>query len=187
MPPSWILSGEIGRRHQNVGKHHRGLRIARGKRRQPLGPLHDGVPVVDDAAEALRQPAPFGALALQQRDLFGVFAHPHEVEAEIGLIALLLEIEVDQRRADPLRQRGSEDGVDQRAPHQIAGDREFTAENVQRGFRGQAPQDDDKGCQRHHRAQKADADIQRLVDEQFDVVGDALVRIVGGIALSCMR
>ncbi len=53
------------RRHQNVGENHRGLRVARGKRRQPLGPLHDGVPVVDNAAEALRKPLPFGALALQ--------------------------------------------------------------------------------------------------------------------------
>jgi hypothetical protein len=40
------------------------------------------------------------ALALQQRDLFGVFARPHQIEAKIGLIALLLEIEIDQRPAD---------------------------------------------------------------------------------------
>ena len=33
----------------------------------------------------------------QQRYLFGVFAHPHQVEAKIGLEALLAEIEIDQR------------------------------------------------------------------------------------------
>ena len=35
----------------------------------------------------------FGALAPQQRDLFGVFADPNKVETEIGLESLLLEIE----------------------------------------------------------------------------------------------
>ena len=39
-----------------------------------------------------------GALAVEQRDLLGVFAHAHQVEAEVGLVALLLEIEIDQRR-----------------------------------------------------------------------------------------
>ncbi len=38
-----------------------------------------------------------GVLAGQQRDLFGIFAHAHQVEAEIGLVALLLEIQRDQR------------------------------------------------------------------------------------------
>jgi len=51
---------------------------------------------LDDAAEALRKSLPFNALASQQRDLFGILAYPHEVEAEVGLKALLLKIKIDQ-------------------------------------------------------------------------------------------
>ncbi len=40
-----------------------------------------------------------------------------------------------------------------------------------------------KENKRHHRVQKAEADIQSAVDEQFDVVGDALIRVIGDIAL----
>jgi len=46
-----------------------------------------------------------------------------------------------------------------------------------------APQDGDEGDQRHRRVQEADADVQRAVDEQLDVVGHALVGVVGGVAL----
>ena len=37
-------------------------------------------------------------LAFEQRDLFGILAHAHEIEAEVRFVALLLEIEPDQRR-----------------------------------------------------------------------------------------
>ena len=110
------LLGEEGRRHQHVGKDHGSLLIARRERGEALGPAHDGVPVADHEAEATEETAAFGALALEQRDLLGILADADEVEAEVGLIALLLEIEIDQRRADPVRQRGAEDRVDQRAP-----------------------------------------------------------------------
>ena len=144
------LVGEIGRRHQDVGENHRGLRIASGKRRQPLGPAHDAIPVFDDAAEALGKPLAFGSLALQQRNLFGVLADPNQIEAEIRLEALLLKIKPDQRGADPLGQGGSENGIDQRAPYQIPRDCELAAEDRQWSRRGETPQDDDKRHQRHH-------------------------------------
>ncbi len=47
--------------------------------------------------ETFPQPQALGALALQQRDLLGVFPRPNQVEAEIGLEALLPEIKLDQR------------------------------------------------------------------------------------------
>ena len=97
------------------------------------------VPVADDAAEALRATVALGALAVEQRDLLGVLAHPHQVEAEIGLAALLLEIETDQRVADPMRQHGAEDRVDQRGPDQIAGNVEGAAEQMQRRRRPTGP------------------------------------------------
>jgi hypothetical protein len=54
---------------------------------------------------------------------------------------------------------------------------------MQRRFSRQSPEDDDKGRQRYNCAQQADTEIQRCIDEQFDVVGDALIRVIGRIPL----
>ena len=54
---------------------------------------------------------------------------------------------------------------------------------MQRGRLRQAPQDDDKGEKGNDRTQQADADVECALDEQLDVVGHALVRVVGGVAL----
>ena len=56
------------------------------------------------------------------------------------------------------------------------------AEQNERGGRRQRPQDHREGAQRDDRAEQSDAQRQRAVDEEIDVLGDALVRIVGGIA-----
>ena len=97
-------------------------------------------------------------LALQQCDLLGVLAHAHEVEAEVRFVALLQEIEIDQRLADPVCQRGADDGVDQRGPDQIAGYRDFIAEHDQRSVGRKAPQDDDKGNELHAGAEHPQTD-----------------------------
>ena len=118
---------EVGRRYQDVGKDHRGLRIAGGERRQLLGAGHDGEPVLDHASEANQQAFALGFIAAQQRDLLGVFPHPHQVEAKIRLVLLLPEIDPDQRPADQMGQDGAEHRIDQRAPDEIARDREIHA------------------------------------------------------------
>ncbi len=43
----------------------------------------------------------FSAGSPEQSNLLGVFAHPHQAEAEIGFVALLLEVQRDQPR--PIR------------------------------------------------------------------------------------
>ena len=57
------------------------------------------------------------------------------------------------------------------------------SEQMQRRGVRKAPQDRDKGRQRDDRAQQADPDVERAIDEQLDVVGHALVGVVGGVAL----
>ena len=42
-------------------------------------------------------------LAAVQRDRLAVLAHPHQVVAEVGLEALLPEVQADQRPADVVR------------------------------------------------------------------------------------
>ena len=121
-------------------------------------------------------------LAVQQRDLFAVFAHPDQVETKIGFIALLLEIEPDQRPADQMGQNRADQRIDQRAPDQITGNRDVLAEQMQRRFVGQGPQNEDERGERDDRAQQPDAERKRLLHETLGVVGDALVRVVGGVA-----
>ena len=137
----------------------------------------------DHAREAILQPLLLGRLAREQRHLFGVLAKPHQREAEIGFVALLVEIELDQRTADEMGHPGAEDGVDQRRPHQIARDVVGVRADHQRAGRRQIPQDHDEGRERDDRAEQRDADVQRRVDEHADVFGDALVGVVGLIAL----
>ncbi len=123
-----------------------------------------------------------GLLAREQRDLLGVLAHANEVEAEIGFIALLVEIELDQRPADEVGEQGAEHGIEQRRPHEVAWNPPLTAEQDQGRIRRQVPEDDDERAERDDRGQHADADRERAVDEDLQVVGDALVGIVGDVA-----
>ena len=144
--------GEIGRARHDKGEHHRGLRIAGGEEGELLLPRHDRHPVGDDIAEAQQQAVMLRLLAVEQGDLLGILAHPHQIEAEVGLVALLLEIQRDQRAADQMRERGADDGVDQRRPQQIAGNIELDAEQMQRRRGRQSPQNDDEGEQRDARS-----------------------------------
>ena len=72
-------------------------------------------------AEAVEQPLFLGRLAGKQRHFLGVLAQAHEREAEVGFIALLVEIELDQRLADEMGHPGAERRVDQRRPYEVAG------------------------------------------------------------------
>ena len=151
-----------------------------------LVPRHDPQPVGDHRRKAIHQALAFGGLAAQQRDLLGVLAHANEVEAEIGLVALLIEIERGQRPADQMREQRSGDRVDQRRPDQVARNRP-PVERQRRRFR-KPPEDHDEGGERHHGIEQAEADrqdadaVRSAVDELPHVLGDALVRVVGGVA-----
>ena len=78
---------------------------------------------------------------------------------------------------------GPDNGVDQRCPDQITRDVVVLRPDHQRRGRRQVPQDHHEGNQRDDRAEQRDADVQRRIDEHADVVGDALVGIVGLVAL----
>ena len=86
-------------------------------------------------------PADLGALdrfGRQQRDLLGVIGHARGGEAEVGLAALLLEIQVDQPPADQMRDQRADAGIESAIDDQIAGEREIDAEQRQRRGRGQS-------------------------------------------------
>ena len=70
---------------------------------------------------------------------------------------------------------GADDRVGQRDPDHVAGDRDAE----QRDGAGQRPQDAEETDQCDDVRQQADAQGQRVVDVVADVLGDALVRVVG--------
>ena len=82
-----------------------------------------------------------------------------------------------------MREQGAEDRVDERRPHQIAGNGKVDAGDMQRCRVREPPQNDNERKQRDDRGEQPDANIQSLLDETPDIVGDALVRVVGRIAL----
>ena len=129
-----------------------------------------------------RSRASSAGFAGEQRHLLGILAQAHQREAEIRLVALLIEIELHQRAADEMGDPGAEHRIDQRRPDEIAGDVIGLLADHQRRGRRQGPQDHHERHQRHDRAEQGDADIERRVDELADVVGDALVGVVGLIA-----
>ena len=87
-----------------------------------LRPVDEREIVADDARRSGRRATPLGALAVEQRDLLGVFAQPRQREAEVGFHALALEIEPDQRAPDQMGDPRSGRRIDQRDPEQEAGD-----------------------------------------------------------------
>src|SRR4029079_4558854 len=134
--------------------------------------------VADYAAEAVEVPLAFSRLAVECGDLLGILTRAYEVETEISHEALLLEIEWDELAADQMRQRRADRRVDQRRPHQITGNVEACAEDMQRRARRQRPQDDDERTEGDDRVEDTDADRQRELHEQLQILGDALVGVV---------
>ena len=174
-PPSGIWPEKITRCGDDEREDHRHLLVARGQRVQHLGALHDRPPVADHAGEAMAESLLLLGLAGVERDAFHVLAHAHQAVAEVGLHPLLAEPQRGQRTADEMREPGADDRVGQRDPDHVAGD----GDAEQRDGAGQRPQDAEEADQRDDVRQQADAEGQRVVDEVADVLGDALVRVVG--------
>ena len=111
-----------------------------------------------DSAEACEQTVGLGRFAGQQCNLLRVFSHADQIEAEIGFVALLIEIELDQRPADQMRERRAHNRIDQRRPHEIARDRDRRPEQVQRRCGRKRPKNHNEGGKRYDRAEEPDTD-----------------------------
>ncbi len=121
-----------------------------------------------------------GRFAAEKCDLLAVFAQAREREAEIRLVALLLEIEADQRAPDQMGEPGGEHGVDERDPEQEARHAHIGARKGE--ARRQRPQDHREGDERGCLRQEAEPQREGRRGELIDVLGDALVRVVGRAA-----
>ncbi len=131
-------------RHQK-GKDDCDLIIAVGEPGQLFATLDDPPPIRDDLREAALEGVELTRLAAVKGDVLRILAQPDQAETKVGFVTLLIEIEPDQRMADPPRQHRADDGVDQRRQHHVAGniDRSVTAQRDRQGT-GQGPQDREK-------------------------------------------
>src|SRR5436305_1906353 len=109
---------------------------------EPAGPeTRTRTPGPNLKPSAATNDPPSGRVAVEQRDLLGIFARAHEIEAEIGLIALLIEVERCQRAADHMGQQRSGNRIDQRRPEQKA--RNPPAEQRKLRIIGKRPKNDE--------------------------------------------
>src|SRR5207248_6076592 len=101
-PAELDLLREIARRRDDEREDDHELLIAAREPGQFLAAADDVPPVQHAMREAVLEDAVFAALAAVERDALGMLAQAHEAEAEIGLVALLVEQQVHERVADLL-------------------------------------------------------------------------------------
>ena len=118
-------------------------------------------------------------LAPVEGDGFAVFAHPHQVVAEVALALLLFEVQPRQRAADELGDDAARQAVQHGHPHHEAGNLPLLAIELEAEGPRQPPQNAHKAAQRDHCIQQAHAQAHRIAGEEVEVFGHALVGVVG--------
>jgi len=136
---------------------------------------HDAPPIGHHLAEAAIEAFGFLVLASVEPDGLGVFPHPHKGETEIGLEALLEEVEANERSADQMREHRAHAGIHHGRPEHGSGNGDVKQVDIA----GEAPQDDGEGDEAHHRFKQPEGQGQGLLDEPVDILADTLVRVVG--------
>ena len=115
-------AGEEARAGHQIGEDDGDLGVARLVEGELQAGVEHAPAVHEHRLVARHQVLLLGRLAVVERDAFGVLAHAHQGEAEIGLERLLGEVERDQPAADHVGEPGAEEGVDQRHPDHVARD-----------------------------------------------------------------
>ena len=180
--------GKVERRDDHIGNDDGNLAVELVEGDEPGAHMDDATDGSHDLAEHAAGPVDLALLALEERDLFAVFADAREIEAEVRLDRLLAEIEPGQASADELGDARRDAGVEDRDPEQKAGDLQAEDRRLQRV--GDPPQDDRERDQIGRRGDRldgviVDADVAGIdagagaVDEAADVLRDALVGVVG--------
>ena len=97
------------------------------------------------------------------------FPRAQQARAKVRLPPLLLEVQRDERPADPMRDRGFADGIKQRCPKQIAWNRQRMAEQYQGSRVGELPENDHEGCEGRDGAEQVDPQGEGAGHQQLDV------------------
>src|SRR5207237_9552363 len=113
-PAELSALGEIARRRDDEREDDRQLLIAAGEPGELLAAANDVPPIQHAVRKAVLEDAVFAAPAAIKRDALGMLAQAHQTEAEIGLVALLVEQKRHQRIADLLGQPRAARRIDDR-------------------------------------------------------------------------
>ena len=165
-------------------EHHRGLAKAVGEPGQALLRGEQAQVVADHLAEAPVELVALHRFALVQGDGLAVFAHPHHVVAKVGFHALLLEVQRNQRAADVMGEHAADHAVQHRHPDHESRNFVTGAVELEVERAAQPPKNADETGQRHQGVQQAHAQRHRIRGEQVQVFLDALVGVVGRVALA---
>ena len=144
-------------------------------------PANQASPILHQRAEPPAQLLAFDGLALHQRDRLGIVGHARHRKPEVGFVALLLEIERDERTADEVRDQRADRRIAERDPDQVTGNREIDAEQRQGRRRGNAPEDVGKRSERDDAVEQRGAELERALDEEIDIVADTQVDVVDAL------
>src|SRR5205823_11587204 len=127
------------------GKYRRHLLITVGEPAQFLATNDDVPPIRDDMSETLVEDGALPLLSAVKGDAFGIFTQAHQAEAEIGLVALLVERQPHQRAADPACHEGAKHRIDDRREDHISRDVEVGVATQRYAERArQGPQDEEE-------------------------------------------
>ena len=126
----------------------------------------------------------FHPLAAVQGDGLAVFAHPHQVVAEVGLQPLLLVVQRNLRFAHEVGDQAAHRAVQHRHPHHEAGDGYVMPAQAEVECAAQPPQDAHKAGQRDHRVEQPHGQRHGIAGELVHILLDTLVGVVwaGGAA-----
>jgi len=112
------------------------------------------------------------------RHRVSVLPQADERETKVRFTPLLHEVEAGQRTSEPECKAGAQERIHQGDPHQQPGNDDRLVVERHADEAGGLPEDMQKGKQRHHRRQQAQAQLERLDDKQVDVLGDPLIGVV---------
>ena len=129
--------------------------------------------------EPLAKAAELVRLAAVQGHALGVLAEADEAEPEVGLVPLPVEVQPDERAAEPVGQPGAADRVQNGHPDHVAGNGDGVPAHRNGERSGQPPEDRHEGHQRDDRAQAPGEQPEGVGREQVHVFRDALVRVIG--------
>src|SRR4030095_7914488 len=139
------------------------LAIADGEKGQELLPLHDLPPVVHHRCKTGTEAAQFIFLAVIERHALAVLAEAHEVEAEVRLVFLLVEVERNERLADPVGEPSPYDRIADGHPNHITVDDVGRADEVNLQGARYRPENPDERAQGDGSVEKAQSSGEAAV------------------------
>ena len=176
------MAAEIPRRRDHDRHHEREPAIAGrdpGEAREAAREAgHHGHHAVDRLVEQ----AALIRLAVVQHDAVGVLVDPDEGHAQVGLAAVALGIERNQRAADAPGEQRAAERIGERAPDHVPRDRDRAVAKIENDLVGEDPEHARKARQQQRGLHKADREDGRELGQVLGVLLDALVGIDADLA-----